>query len=108
LRRRSALPDKGSFSSTGHQMNVHMKVARAPHASDQQQALTTARRRLAMTRAAARDLHPAIPRVLCPSCGEVMRLSRIDPMPSGHAAGETTTFECTCGDDYRRTIRERI
>jgi len=43
-----------------------------------------------------------------PSCGEVMRLSRIDPTPSGHAAGETTTFECTCGDDYRRTIRERI
>lgn len=89
-------------------MNVHMKVARAAHASGQQHALNAARRRLAMTRAATRNLHPAIPRVLCPSCGEVMRLSRIDPTPGGPAAGETTTFECTCGDDYRRTIRERL
>jgi hypothetical protein len=45
---------------------------------------------------------------LCPSCGEMMRLSRIDPWPNNSRKGETTTFECFCGDDYRQTIHERV
>jgi len=53
------------------------------------------------------DLHPAIPRVLCPSCGSTMRLSRIDPWPNDSRRAETTTFECECGFDYRQTVRRR-
>lgn len=89
-------------------MNVHSKIARESHAPTRKPALTAARRRLAMARATSAALHPAIPRVLCPSCGDVMRLSRIDPSPRNSAPAQTTTFECSCGDDYRQTIRERL
>jgi RNase P subunit RPR2 len=53
-------------------------------------------------------LHPAIPRVLCPSCGSMMRLSRIDPWPNDSRQAETTTFQCSCGFDYRQTIAQRV
>lgn len=85
-------------------MHVHSKVAPSVDASVQ---------RIAFARKTARsrpmsNLHPAIPRVLCPSCGDMMRLSRIDPSPNDSRAGQTTIFECSCGDDYRQTIHERI
>jgi RNase P subunit RPR2 len=88
-------------------MDVHSKFARYVSASDRQRFVPTLARRRA-ARSASSNLHPAIPRVLCPSCGEMMRLSRIDPWPNNSRKGETTTFECSCGDDYRQTIHERV
>jgi hypothetical protein len=89
--------------------NVHSNTARPGGASDTQAlALSRARRRLASARSAPNTLHLAIPRVLCPSCGELMRLSRIDPACDGSRRGQTTIFECSCGDDYRQTIHERV
>ena len=89
-------------------INLHSRTARVGTGSDHQApALTHARRRLA-SRSVSNKLHLAIPRVLCPSCGELMRLSRIDPSNDGGRRGQTTTFECSCGDDYRQTIRERV
>ncbi|MBN8921071.1 MAG: hypothetical protein J0H62_10495, partial [Rhizobiales bacterium] len=39
------------------------------------------------------DLHPVIPRVLCPECGSRMRLFRVDPAED-RARADTTTFAC--------------
>ncbi len=50
------------------------------------------------------DLHPAIPRVLCPECGARMRLARIDPESDSVRDAETTTFACDCGFTYRHTL----
>jgi RNase P subunit RPR2 len=89
--------------------NVHSRTARSGGVSDAGTlALSRARRRLASARSVSEKLHLAIPRVLCPSCGELMRLSRIDPSCDGGRKGQTTIFECSCGDDYRQTIRERV
>jgi len=52
-------------------------------------------------------LHPAIPRVLCPDCGNIMRLVRVEPDPTTERRAERTTFECDCGFDYRQTIGRR-
>jgi len=50
------------------------------------------------------DIHPFIPRVLCPRCGTTMRLSHIEPH---HEGRETTTFDCRCGFTYRQTATKR-
>jgi RNase P subunit RPR2 len=47
-------------------------------------------------------MHPEIPRVLCPSCGEIMRLSRIHP--DGNNKSEML-FVCDCGFNYRMSTR---
>jgi RNase P subunit RPR2 len=89
--------------------NVQSKTVRLGSVSDVQAlTLSHARRRLASARSASTKLHLAIPRVLCPSCGDLMRLSRIDPSCDGSRRGQTTIFECSCGDDYRQTIHERV
>jgi RNase P subunit RPR2 len=49
-------------------------------------------------------LHPEIPRVLCPSCGSIMRLNRIAP---DHDNRATMQFHCECGFDYRMSARAR-
>lgn len=83
-------------------MDVQSKFARYVNARDAHPAV---RANVLRKRPARREpLHPAIPRVLCPSCGEMMRLCRVD---DSHR-GETMMFECSCGDDYRQTIRERL
>jgi RNase P subunit RPR2 len=49
-------------------------------------------------------LHPAITRVLCPECGSLMRLERVDPEIDARRDAETTTFSCVCGFTYRHTL----
>jgi hypothetical protein len=39
---------------------------------------------------------PALPRVLCPSCGKRMRLISIEPV-FGARRAERNVFECVCG-----------
>jgi hypothetical protein len=51
-----------------------------------------------------RELHPAIPRVHCPSCGAILRLIRIRPDPSDKPIME---FACDCGFDDRMSARAR-
>lgn len=47
------------------------------------------------------NLHPAIPRVLCPNCGKQMRLETIvTELPNNR---ERVTFNCDCGFDFKRT-----
>jgi hypothetical protein len=89
-------------------MDVHSKPARYRDASDQHAVARRLARRSVAAHSRPQRMHPSIPRVLCPSCGELMRLSRIDPSPSSGRRGATTIFECSCGDDYRQTILERI
>jgi RNase P subunit RPR2 len=50
-------------------------------------------------------LHPAIPRVLCPRCGTVMRLAEIEPEDTGR--GDVTIFDCDCGFEYRMSSSAR-
>jgi hypothetical protein len=50
------------------------------------------------------DMHPAIPRVLCPSCGKIMTLRRIAPDDRDRPAMH---FACDCGFDYRMSARAR-
>jgi hypothetical protein len=50
------------------------------------------------------DLDPAIPRVLCPSCGTVMQLRRIN---SAKDNSSVMQFECGCGFDYQISARAR-
>jgi RNase P subunit RPR2 len=47
-------------------------------------------------------LHPAIPRVLCPDCGELLALHRIRPDRQDKPVIE---FRCDCGFDYRLHAR---
>ena len=42
--------------------------------------------------------HPAIPRVLCPQCVELMRLAQIARVS---ATDENMQFDCGCGFEYR-------
>jgi predicted RNA-binding Zn-ribbon protein involved in translation (DUF1610 family) len=49
------------------------------------------------------ELHPEIPRVYCPTCGEVLRLRRIVPVDEQ----SEMQFQCDCGFDYRMSTRAR-
>ncbi|MCZ7658105.1 MAG: hypothetical protein M5U07_09700 [Xanthobacteraceae bacterium] len=49
-------------------------------------------------------LHPAIPRVMCPECGRIMRLTRIDPLAAPPRRAEIVTFRCECRFDLRQTL----
>ena len=51
-----------------------------------------------MQASAPDPLHNSIPRVLCPECGNGMRLAKIEPTEYAHE--ENTTFECNCGFSY--------
>jgi len=51
----------------------------------------------ALAKCAMHPLHPAIPRVLCPSCGQRLSLARIRP---GSADQSVLAFKCECGFDY--------
>jgi len=44
------------------------------------------------------SLHPAIPRVLCPQCGEQMRLAKAET--AAHE-NDKLMFECVCGFEYQ-------
>jgi hypothetical protein len=48
----------------------------------------------------------SIPRVLCPHCGQSMRLAEIDPGPDGE---DVLRFDCTCTFEYRmaRNVRDQ-
>jgi RNase P subunit RPR2 len=50
------------------------------------------------------DLHPSIPRVLCPRCGTHMRLAELLTDLADH---ETIYFDCSCGFEYRMSARAR-
>lgn len=58
-----------------------------------------------MQRQESESLHPAIPRISCPKCGNTMRLAKIEPEPHGH--GEMMTFDCQCGFTYTQSERTR-
>ena len=49
-------------------------------------------------------MHPALPRVMCPDCGQHMRLTHIEPHPAAFRCAETTTFECACGFRVSHTL----
>jgi hypothetical protein len=44
-------------------------------------------------------LHSSIPRVLCPRCGNQMRLAEINPGTDG--AEQVMRFDCDCDLEYR-------
>jgi hypothetical protein len=46
----------------------------------------------------------SIPRVVCPGCGEKMRLHLLEPYPALDSRKETTTFICDCGESYSYTV----
>ena len=48
--------------------------------------------------------HPDIPRVLCPSCGSIMKLGRIAP---DHDDRSVMQFTCECGFYYQMSARAR-
>jgi predicted RNA-binding Zn-ribbon protein involved in translation (DUF1610 family) len=50
------------------------------------------------------ELHPSIPRVLCPRCGEHMRLAIVDAQAEDHA---TLKYDCGCGFTYQMSARAR-
>lgn len=50
------------------------------------------------------ELHPSIPRVLCPRCGERMRLAAVDAKAHDHA---TLKYDCGCGFTYNMSARAR-
>lgn len=50
-------------------------------------------------------LHPAISRIQCPRCGNIMRLARIEP--TFDARQSATTFDCSCGFTYQQSERAR-
>ena len=47
-----------------------------------------------------------IPRVQCPQCGAIMRLSQIAP-DAGESRKETMIFDCRCGFEYQQSDRKR-
>jgi hypothetical protein len=55
-------------------------------------------------------LHPpepdarAIQRVMCPECGERMRLVKVEPAGEPPRRAEKSTFECSCGFHYDQTV----
>ena len=53
------------------------------------------------------DMHPALPRVLCPECGGKMRLARIMPAFEPERRADTSMFRCKCGFGYSHTIDRR-
>jgi predicted RNA-binding Zn-ribbon protein involved in translation (DUF1610 family) len=53
--------------------------------------------------AIARLKSPGVPRVMCPDCGERMRLRSVTPHLEKQRA-ETSTFECSCGQVYQQTV----
>jgi predicted RNA-binding Zn-ribbon protein involved in translation (DUF1610 family) len=50
------------------------------------------------------ELHPSIPRVLCPRCGEHMRLATVDAKAKDHA---TLKYDCGCGFTYNMSAKAR-
>ena len=50
------------------------------------------------------ELHPDIPRVLCPCCGDIMRLGRVGPRWDDT---EVMQFNCECGFDYEMSARAK-
>jgi len=50
------------------------------------------------------ELHPSIPRVLCPRCGEHMRLAIVDAKAEDHA---TLKYDCGCGFTYNMSAKAR-
>jgi hypothetical protein len=53
---------------------------------------------MSQTQTSSHDLDPAIPRVLCPSCGRMMRLAQVGPDVTGQ---EQMKFDCACGFEYQ-------
>ncbi len=47
-----------------------------------------------------------IPIIMCPLCGNKMRLSVI--MPDNHRRRDHMTFVCDCGFDYRQSMAVEI
>jgi hypothetical protein len=64
--------------------------------------------RVASKLAVAQAVAPpsSIPRVQCPQCGAIMRLSQIAPDADG-SHKETMIFDCRCGFEYRQSGRVR-
>ena len=48
--------------------------------------------------------HPSIPRVLCPRCGEHMRLAIVDVKSEDRA---TLKYDCGCGFTYNMSGKAR-
>lgn len=57
---------------------------------------------------ALRKVGISIPRVLCPQCGNKMRLAALEPHPGPNSRKETTTFTCECGEGFSYTIAPRL
>ena len=53
------------------------------------------------------DMHPSMPRVLCPGCGSKMRLSRVGPDLEDGRRADTSMFDCKCAFIYSHTIDRR-
>ncbi|MGB6350309.1 MAG: hypothetical protein WBG10_09795 [Pseudolabrys sp.] len=47
-----------------------------------------------------RNADISAPRVLCPHCGNKMRLAILEPHPRASSRKETTTFTCACGERF--------
>lgn len=57
---------------------------------------------------ALRNADISIPRVLCPQCGNRMRLAVLEPHPRPNSHKQTTTFNCTCGEKFSCTIAPHL
>lgn len=57
---------------------------------------------------ALRNADISIPRVLCPQCGNRMRLAVLEPHPRPNSHKQTTTFNCTCGERFSCTIAPHL
>jgi hypothetical protein len=57
---------------------------------------------------ALRNADISIPRVLCPQCGNKMRLAVLEPHPGASSCKETTTFTCACGERFSCTIAPHL
>lgn len=47
---------------------------------------------------------PRWPRVMCPECGRIMQLLRVEPSAESGRRSETLTFACTCGFTLAQTV----
>lgn len=57
---------------------------------------------------ALRNADISIPRVLCPQCGNRMRLAVLEPHPRPNSHKQTTTFNCTCGERFSCSIAPHL